>query len=185
MSEIHPNLVAWLDGELPPAEAAAVANHLESCEACRRQFAGFRETSAAVQIYCDAVLAEAHFKSKRLRSVAAFAALAAVAVVVFFLAFPRERVVEPSPAPSAVATLPSPSPEPAVLVTPKHLRHHHPLPASPRRAAAAWSSVDTAVEIAIPADAVFAPGALPEGTRLFGEMRIGPDGSLREIRLRQ
>ena len=188
MAEDHPNLVAWLDGELPPVEAAGVALHLESCDDCRRQCHAFRDTSAALRLYTDAMLTTAHARSRLPRWVPALAALAAAAVVAIFLAFPRTQVVAPPAISSPVgAVTPSQvsSAVPLALAAPKPVAHHHTVSAVPRRSIAAWPPADTAVEIAIPADAVFAPGALPEGMRLFGEMHIGPDGSLREIRLRQ
>jgi|SRR5215469_3723267 len=188
MAEDHPNLVAWLDNELPPVEAAGVALHLESCDGCRRQCDAFRDTSAALRLYTDAMFTTAHVRSRLPRWVPVLAALAAAAVVAILLAFPGKQVVPPSAISSPVGAIPArqiSSAEPLALAAPKPVARHHTVSAVPRRTIAAWPSADTAVEIAIPADAVFAPGALPEGMRLFGEMHIGPDGSLSEIRLRQ
>jgi anti-sigma factor RsiW len=188
MSETHPNLVAWLDGELSPLEAAGVVLHLESCDTCRRQCDAFRSTSASVRLYSDAVFTAANTRPRLPRWVPALAALAAAAVVTILLAFPRPHSVTSLPTPSPVAAITpdrvSPS-EPLALAASKPIRRHHSASPVPQRAIATWPSAETAVEIAIPADAVFAPGAVPEGMRLVGEMRIGPDGSLREIRLRQ
>lgn len=188
MSETHPNLVAWLDGELPPSDAAVVACHVESCESCRRQCAALRDASTAVELYAEAVFAAANAKPKFSRWVPAFAALAAVAALAIFLAPPRQQTPVPAPATAPiVAAIPSraPSPEPSAPAASKPVHRRRPVPIAPRRPAPRWLSADTAVEIAIPADAVFAPGALPEGMRLFGEMHLSPDGSLREIRLQQ
>lgn len=187
MAEDHPNLVAWLDGELRPVEAADVALHLESCDTCRRQCDAFRDMSADLRFYSDEIFRAAHVRPRLPRWVPALAALAAAAVVAMFLAFSRKPVVTPSPIPAAVAVIaPSQvsSPEPPAPAAPKAV-HRRPSVSGVAHRTVAWPATDTAVEIAIPADAVFAPGALPEGMRLFGEMRIGPDGSLREIRLRQ
>jgi len=40
---------AWLDGELPPAEAAEVAAHLERCPACAAELEGLRQLGAAIR----------------------------------------------------------------------------------------------------------------------------------------
>jgi hypothetical protein len=45
--------------------------------------------------------------------------------------------------------------------------------------------VDTAIEIAIPAEAMFPPGAMPNGINFIAELRIAPDGSVKQVRLRQ
>jgi hypothetical protein len=41
------------------------------------------------------------------------------------------------------------------------------------------------IEIAIPAEAIFAPGTVPKGMTVIAEMRIAPDGSVQDIRIRQ
>jgi hypothetical protein len=38
--------------------------------------------------------------------------------------------------------------------------------------------------MAIPADAVFPPGAVPEGVSFTADVSIGPDGSAQQIRFR-
>jgi hypothetical protein len=48
-----------------------------------------------------------------------------------------------------------------------------------------WQATETAVQIAIPAEALFPPGALPKGMNFIAELRIAPDGSVSQIRLRQ
>jgi hypothetical protein len=46
-------------------------------------------------------------------------------------------------------------------------------------------AMDTAIEIAIPAEAMFPPGAVPNGMNFIAELRIAPDGSVKQVRLRQ
>jgi anti-sigma factor RsiW len=194
MCEYQPNLIAWLDGELSPVEAAAAARHVESCEPCRAQFASFREASQNFQHYCDAVLA-ANSKPKFPRWVPALTAAALVAAATLFLIFPRKHAATSRPvqAPILATTAASaPTPTPAPVLTPApalaprkatpHARRANPANAS---SAAAWRPTETAVEIAIPADAMFAPGAVPPGMKFFAEMSIAPDGSVRQVRLRQ
>jgi anti-sigma factor RsiW len=193
MCEHQPNLIAWLDGELSPVEAAAIARHVESCKPCRAQVASFRRAGENVRLYCDAVLA-ANSKPKFPRWVPALTAAALVAAATVFLLFPRRHAATPPPAPAPVVAA-TPAPSPAPVLTPVLT----PAPAlAPRKASrtrranfanassvAAWHPTETAVEIAIPADAMFAPGAVPPGMKFFAEMSIAPDGSVRQVRLRQ
>jgi anti-sigma factor RsiW len=187
MMETHPNLSAWLDDELPVNEATAVARHVESCEVCSRECTLIREASTGLQQYCDATLTAHLAKPKATRWVPALAAFAALLAIAIFLALPRKRSVAPTQIPAPVASA-APAPvqslQPQSPVVHKHV-HRNRTVSVPQQPAVSWPATDTAVEIAIPADAVFAPGALPEGTRLLGEMRFAPDGTLREIRLRQ
>jgi hypothetical protein len=45
--------------------------------------------------------------------------------------------------------------------------------------------MENAVQIAIPADAMFPPGAMPKGLNFIAELSIAPDGSVKQIRLGQ
>jgi hypothetical protein len=40
------------------------------------------------------------------------------------------------------------------------------------------------IEIAIPAEAIFPPGAVPEGFQFVADVSIGADGSAQSLRLR-
>ena len=186
MAETHPNLVAWFDGELSDNEAAAVARHIASCVACSRQSTVIREASADLQLYCDATFTKAAHGPRVRRWVPVFAALAALAAMAILLALPRKRPGTQTPISSPVAAvLPAPIQRQDLQPPAAHkVSRRNRAVSGISKPVASWPAADTAIEIAIPADAVFAPGALPEGTRLFAEMRIGPDGSLREIRLR-
>jgi len=54
-----------------------------------------------------------------------------------------------------------------------------------QKQAAKWQPTESAVQIAIPADAMFAPGAVPKGMNFIAELSIAPDGSVKQVRLRQ
>jgi hypothetical protein len=54
----------------------------------------------------------------------------------------------------------------------------------PRFEESNWPPTSPAVEIAIPADAIFPPGAIPDGVGFTAEVAIAPDGSAQQIRLR-
>jgi hypothetical protein len=46
-----------------------------------------------------------------------------------------------------------------------------------------WAMTEPAIQIAIPADAMFPPGAVPEGVTYIANVSLGPDGSVQGIRL--
>lgn len=191
MCELRPNLVAWLDGELSPEEAAVVAGHIESCAVCRSQTDAIRRASQALRIYCESALAEKS-RPNVSRVIPLLAAASVIAAAGLFLAYTRHRVapVAPAAAIPVVATIPSPDASIAPSTTPRTAsvvqhKSHRKRQAVSVPVPVPWPSADTAVEIAIPADAMFAPGALPQGTRFLAEMRIAPDGTVRQVRLRQ
>jgi hypothetical protein len=47
-----------------------------------------------------------------------------------------------------------------------------------------WIPVESVIEIVIPAEAVFPPGAVPEGVSFNADLTIGADGSARGLWLR-
>jgi anti-sigma factor RsiW len=47
--------MAWLDGELPEEEAAAVARHVAGCRECRDRADAFERASDRFAAYCDAM----------------------------------------------------------------------------------------------------------------------------------
>ena len=46
-------LMAWLDGELPDAEAAAVERHVRECTECASRAEAYRQASMAFEAYCE------------------------------------------------------------------------------------------------------------------------------------
>jgi len=87
------NLVAYLDGELAPAEADAIRAHIEACADCRA-YAGLLKSSYDALEHIEAAEAPAGFAAKvksrarrrALRPVYAFAALAAAAALLLAIA---------------------------------------------------------------------------------------------------
>ena len=53
---IASKLVAWMDGELPESEAAAVEEHVAQCAECRECLAAYKQASGAFDMYCDAMV---------------------------------------------------------------------------------------------------------------------------------
>lgn len=205
MCDFRGKLTAWLDGELASGDAAEVERHIQFCAECRDQVEAYRQVSAAFEGYCDAycqgALAPEHRQrlSPRKVTISAAAALAA-AVVGLFLIAPRARVrlsPVPVPAPVASASVASqlidsaePSqPAPAEVKTVSHLApskgtQTRRAASRPQTPGTAWVPAEPEVEIAIPADAIFPPGAAPEGVGFTADVTIAPDGSAQQIRLR-
>jgi hypothetical protein len=48
-----------------------------------------------------------------------------------------------------------------------------------------WVSAKPPIRIAIPVEAMFPPGAVPEGITFIADLSIAPDGSVQGLRLQQ
>lgn len=195
MCDAENNLVAWLDGELPVEEAASVERHVSVCEECRGRIAVFRRVSESADLYCDAVMA-ANARPHVRRWAKPVLAFAAAAAIVLFVVVPRTSVPPPpvltptiaeasTIARNSAATISAgeTSPRTAKLRGTIHQRPH--VGSAINAEAAKWQPNESAVQIAIPADAMFPPGAMPKGLNFVAELRIAPDGSVRQVRLRQ
>lgn len=204
MCDAENKLVAWVDGELRAEEAASIERHLEACEECRGRVAEFRGVSENVDRYCDAVMA-AKARPGVARWTVPVLAFAAAAAILLFVAVTRSRVAPPPASAPKIADASAATNSPAAISAPI-VRSQESSPSfgklvqrkttHPRRAmtpgrqvfsaeAANWQSSETAVQIAIPAEAMFPPGAMPKGLNFVAELSIGPDGSVRQVRLRQ
>jgi anti-sigma factor RsiW len=184
MCDVQAKLIAWLDRELSADEASGVERHIEGCKECRSRLAAYEQVSNTFAVYCDAVVA-AKTRRRVPRWVPVLAS-AVVAAVVMFLSFSRTRI-EPPPiltptitAASVVLTAP-----PEVETTPRKAIHRRRPGAPVQVRAAKWQPMETAVQIAIPAEAMFPPGAMPKGLNFIAELSIAPDGSVKQVRLRQ
>jgi hypothetical protein len=195
MCEFSGRLIAWLDRELPAEEAAEVERHLESCAECRTGVEAYKLVSGELDAYCDAVIASsAHGEAHRWTPVA-LGAGAVAALVALFLAMPRTRVAPPAfHAPQVTAAAP-----PVVVDIAAPARSGQRVH---RRQAAARAAVRDAnaaavqnqdayllpdepmIQIAIPADEMFPPGAVPEGMHFVADLTIAVDGSAERLRLR-
>lgn len=181
MCDVQGKLITWMDRELPPGEAARVERHVEGCKECRNQLAAYEAVSKNFDVYCDAVIGA---KTRRTvpRWVPALAGVA-VAVAVIFLALPRTHV-EPPPVFAPVAVVASVPVSAPARAPRKTMQKQHSGPAV-KKQFAKWQPTETAVQIAIPAEAIFAPGAMPEGMSFIAELSIAADGSVKQVRLRQ
>jgi hypothetical protein len=211
MCDRSDKLIFWLDHELPQHEAADFQRHLQTCAECRCCLAAYQHVSDSINAYCDAAI-ESPVR-QWLPSWTPVLGATAAAVVVFLVVAhgPIARGPGERPLPSASSTAassptlvhhnggqpevraaldPSPAPAhkrsrtiPAVLpvqVGTSRLQTHGLNPAQN----ANWILGQAAVEIAIPAEAMFAPGAVPQGVSFSAELVIAPDGSAQQLRLR-
>jgi anti-sigma factor RsiW len=184
MCDVQAKLIAWLDRELPTNEFTEVERHIEGCKECRIRLAAYKQVSETFDVYCDAVVAAK--TRRRVPGWVPVLASAVVAAVVMFLAFPQRRV-EPPPVltPTVAATsVPVPAPQAAEPAPRKTIHRRHAVPLVQERAVK-WQPTETAVQIAIPAEAMFPPGAMPKGMNFIAELSIAPDGSVKQVRLRQ
>jgi hypothetical protein len=189
MCDFPGRLVAWLDGEMPEGEAAEVQRHVQSCVECRRRIDAYERVSKGVNAYCDeAVATKVHRGAVRWELVLSAAAVVGIALL---MAFPRARV-EQTLAQEPVAAAPALHDADAVGSV---ARVFEAAPASEkkihRRRAAVPERIqntnlvaaEPGIQIAIPADAMFPPGAVPEGINFVAEVSIAPDGSAQGLRL--
>jgi anti-sigma factor RsiW len=189
MCDFQGNLIAWLDRELPEKEAAEVQNHVRGCEECRSQVEAYERLSREFDAYCDAAMSpRVHAKAPRWVRALSGAAAAAAVTAALLLMFPRARVEKPPVIEAPVAVVaPVVAPEAAsASVAPVSIRRVHPrhvvTPAQTR--AADWLPPEPTIEIAIPAAAMYPPGAVPEGMSFIVDVRLSGDGSAQQFSVR-
>jgi anti-sigma factor RsiW len=204
MCNFAAKLTAWLDQELRDDDAAAVERHLQNCPDCRQQVEVYRQVSSAFNgycdTYCDAVTAPKPSRRLTGRALTISGGVAvAAALGMFFLIGARWRAQPDTPTtapiPAVVDIAKTLAPEQAVQSVPTEIA---PVARAVRRKGAKQAkqavaqhqsdeasslSSEPAVEIAIPGDAIFPPGAVPEGIGFTADVTIAPDGSPQQIRL--
>lgn len=213
MCDFSGKLIAWMDGELPEREATLVERHLDGCAGCRSRLAAYRQASSAFDAYCDASMDwMSTATAPQWRSIAAGMA-AAIAVVVALLLVPPGHRGGLGPVKTATMTATSSSAVPTrsqaaasaataplredvrsanvsttgVKVTRREVAAaelvRHPLAARGPVQSAELLAAQPAIEIAIPWDAMFPPGAVPEGVSFVADVTLGVDGSAERLRL--
>jgi anti-sigma factor RsiW len=183
MCDFSEKLVAWMDHELAEQEAAEVEQHLERCAECREGVAAYKEVDKAFKAYCDVAL---HGKERRRVPVWVPVVSVAAAAAALFLLFPRAHGRREPPAVLSVSS-------PAIGESPRAAVSnpiHAVKKAQQRRGGAPtkghsgnWVPAVPTIEIAIPAEAMLAPGAIPAGVTLTAEVSLAPDGSAQQLRL--
>jgi anti-sigma factor RsiW len=163
MCEYSGKLVAWLDGELPDSEATNVEWHVGQCDACRSAVNAYQEVSRAFLPCYEATLAHPR------RSSRIWIAMVSAAAAILFSIFLRPRRAEQLPLYSPTV---SPAPAVAFTIPPKA-----PIAARLKRVQAPqqiWMEREPVVQVALPADALFPPGAMPAGFSFIADVRTQP-----------
>jgi anti-sigma factor RsiW len=187
MCDFSGRLIAWLDQELSLDEAADVKRHLQSCEDCQRDLDSYQRVTGAVQSLCDATLVSTELRRLPRWVLLAGTAVAVTAAAALLLALPRAPIEEPPVYPTAAvaaaANLLEPTPAPVDVPVKKTHRRHALVPVRSQQNLNGVQS-ERAIRIVIPAEAMFAPGAVPEGITLLADVSIAADGSAQRLRLR-
>jgi anti-sigma factor RsiW len=175
------HLIAWMDGELPDQEAAAVERHVGGCAECRASVASYDRASRGFAAYYDAVTQGAIEPKPRRRLPLWVPALVAatVAAVLLIALFPRSA--KPVPVVMPVAEIRPPVVTPAAEKPLRPVARHH-VVAHKKAPAAGWNVTEPAIQIAIPAEAMFPPGAVPDGVNYVASLSLA-DGSVQGLRL--
>jgi anti-sigma factor RsiW len=189
MCDFSGRLIAWMDGELAESDALALEQHVPACAACRECLLSYETASREFAAYYEGSTGTAIAPTPKRRlplwvpiaaSVAAVAAMLAIAFV--------PRTAKQVPAVQQVAAIPSPAATAPIVqatspvVQPVAKRHAAPHKTSRNTD---WAMVEPAIQIAIPADAMFPPGAVPEGVTYIANVSLGPDGSVQGIQLQR
>jgi anti-sigma factor RsiW len=178
MCDISERLVAWIDRELPDNEAADVERHVRDCSECRSRVDDYKQVSRAFVAHCDAVMDGT--TRRRPRWVPVLASATAAATVLFLVFQPasvKQIPVRPPVADASPAIILETAPKPVKTV---YRRRRMAPPKAPK---ANWALPETAIQIAIPAEAIFPPGAVPEGITLIADVTMATDGSVQGLRL--
>jgi hypothetical protein len=165
MCEYSGRLIAWMDGELPGEEAAKVEWHVRQCAECRRNVNAYAEVSGAFVACYDAAMAAQPRRTTSRWALGGLAAAAAILAAILLIQPRAEQIavfVPPPPHAPAMAFEKPPGPMALVRSRP---RATHTLVLQP------WIAVEPSVEVALPADALFPPGAVPEGFSFIADVR--------------
>jgi len=201
MCNFSGKLIAWLDHELPENEATDVERHVKGCAECRSSVHAYGEAGNLFDAYCEAVVASRVDRKHSLWTpVFAGAAVAVVGLVLVFLPVlsKQSAPIDQLPLHSA-AVVPPPVGVVKVgvsLVKGSRRQNVTRVNNSARAAArnlvqdslqneeANWMGTGSAIQIAIPGDAVFPPGVVPEGVNFIADLSIAADGSAERLHLR-
>jgi hypothetical protein len=178
MCDFSGKLVAWMDRELSDDEAADLEQHVRGCPDCLKNVDAYEQASRAFVAYCDAAM-----KKKTRRRLPHWvpllssAAAAAVLLVVFQPASVKQIPVRPQVADASPAIILETAPR---AVKKGHRRHAIATMKTPN---ANWGMAEPTIQIAIPVEAMFPPGAVPEGITLIADVSMTTDGSVQGLRL--
>ncbi len=178
MCEYSGRLIAWLDHELTESEATNVEWHVAQCTECRQAAATYAEISSAFLECYESALAPPRRKP-RLWAYSAVAA-AAASLAAILLIQPRSEFTPLSVPPAATApamaferspvpVFASNSAEPKPVI--RVMARRAPVVVPVRtRIRPEWVAIEPNVEVALPADALFPPGAVPQGFSFIADV---------------
>jgi anti-sigma factor RsiW len=198
MCEYSQKLVVWLDRELSAEETTEVERHLEGCSECRSCADEYKKVSVEFDAYCDAAMASTARPGAPHWMPVAAAAGALSALAALFFAMPRTRIEPPAfhAQQAEVATSPAivgaaaPTSVSSTIqrvhrrqaIAPVQIQNANAAPAQNQNAYVLPD--EPMIQIAIPADEMFPPGAVPEGIHFVADLTIAADGSAERLRLR-
>jgi anti-sigma factor RsiW len=197
MCDFSAKLVAWLDQELPGSEANEVARHLEICAECKRKLDSYRQVSSLFDAYCESTVEAATERRlphwvRAVSYTAAAVAVVAAALALVLLRLPVEPLPDHATAPAAASIAPASdwnhaaaaaSAPAAVRPASPITKVRHPRASAPVRPDPDFLPADPGIQVAIPAEAMFPPGAMPAGVTFTADFSVAPDGSVQRLRV--
>jgi hypothetical protein len=161
-----------------------VQRHLGECLECRTRLAKYEQVSKALDNYC-AVAVRANVDTKRPGWVPTLSLVAGAAVAaVLVLLLSRPRVEQPIAARPLVAARPAIVPEVTQARVPNKVVHRQSSRSRAPAQTVSWQPAEPVIQVAIPAESMFPPGAIPEGVSFVADVSFGLDGAAQQIRLR-
>jgi len=184
-------LIAFMDRELEGNEAIAVEQHVSTCDDCRVRLASYENASRDFAAYYAAsaqrpvVVASGN---SNLRWVPYIAALAAAIVIALILLPHAHKPAQPATQLAQIEVAAPVVAEPAAVVEPVAA-----VPLTAKRRTVSRPVVqenkqppsEPVVQIVIPADAMFPPGAMPDGVAYVASLNYTIDGAVPGYRLQQ
>jgi hypothetical protein len=170
-----------MDRELPDNEAADVERHVRDCSECRSRVDAYEQVSRAFVTYCDAAM-ERKTPRRRLKYWVPLLSSAAAAAMLLLVLQPmtiKQIPVRPRVAEAALAVVLETAPRPVKKV------HRRRVTAPMKPQNANWALAEPSIQIAIPVEAMFPPGAVPEGITFIADLSVAADGSVQGLRLQQ
>jgi hypothetical protein len=165
MCEYSGRLVAWMDHELPDEEATNVEWHVGRCAECRQAVSQYAEVSEAYLGCYQATIAVQPRRNVLAWTIGGVAAAAVILAVILF-AQPRAEklsVFVPDPPHAPAMAFEKPPGRIAPVLARRSLVRE---PVRP-----SWIAVQPSVEVALPAEALFPPGAVPQGFSFIADVR--------------
>jgi Putative zinc-finger len=169
MCEYSGRLIAWLDQELPAEEATNVEWHVGRCAECRQAVSAYEDVSSAfLRCYQAAMTARPRRTAPWWAAVGA-AAAAAIVAAILIVQRPMETLSARLPSPPHAPAMAFEKPAPPAPALAAHLRPAMALAPPVRRP---WIANEPVVEVSLPADALFPPGAVPQGFHYIADVHF-------------